>query len=274
MRLSFLVGSIVVAALIILTILFWPGEQPDEISVEPAPAPVEAPVIDEITPDQEAIAPVEQADMEPVPQAPVKPEIILPELHESDELVRQTLSRWPVPDAVLQRGDLLARLAVVITNAADGLVPRRQIGFLVPGEKFQIVEVGEQIFLDPRSYTRYDGYLSLLESVPAGELADFLAMFDALLQQALGQLGERRTMRDLLAQAARRVNELPDLPERVELLQPKVMYQYADPDLEGLPDFEKQILRMGPANVARLQAYISRLQAAYPPPSGPPRGGS
>lgn len=264
MRLSFLIGGIVVAALIILAVRFWPGEQAAEISVEPAPAPVEAPVVEEITQNREAVVPVEQVEFEPEPQAPVEPQIMLPALHESDDLVRQTLSEWAVPDTVLARGDLLARLAVVVANAADGSVPRRQIGFLAPGEKFQIIKVGEQIFLDPRSYARYDTYLSLLESVPAGDLAEFLAMFDPLLQQALVQLGEQRTMGELIAQAALRVNELPDLPERVELIQPKVMYQYADPELEGLPDFEKQILRMGPTNVVRLQAYISRLQAAYP----------
>lgn len=264
MRISFVIGGFVIVGLIILTVRFWPVQQAAETFVEPAPAPVKAPAIEESAQRREALAPVEQVELEPESTAPVEPQVSLPELHESDALVRQTLSEWAMPDNVSQLGDLLARLAVVVANAAEGSVPRRQIGFLAPGEKFQIIKVGERVFLDPRSYARYDAYLLLLESVPAGELAEFLSLFDPLLQQALLQLGEQRTMAELIARAALRVTELPDLPERVELIQPKVMYQFADPELEGLPDFEKQILRMGPTNVGRLQAYISRFQAAYP----------
>jgi len=44
-------------------------------------------------------------------------------------------------------------------------------------------------------------------------------------------------------------------------VQPKVFYEYADPALEGLKPLQKQALRMGPSNVRRLKAYLTRLRA-------------
>ena len=47
----------------------------------------------------------------------------------------------------------------------------------------------------------------------------------------------------------------------VELIQPKVFYEYADPALEGLSPLQKQALRMGPENVTRLKAYLTTLRS-------------
>ncbi len=47
------------------------------------------------------------------------------------------------------------------------------------------------------------------------------------------------------------------------------MYEYADRTLEALTPAQKQLLRMGPANVARIQAKLREFQAALaiPPPA-------
>ena len=46
-----------------------------------------------------------------------------------------------------------------------------------------------------------------------------------------------------------------------ELVQPKVLYEYADPALENLPPLEKQLLRLGPKNLKRLKTYLVRLRS-------------
>jgi hypothetical protein len=40
------------------------------------------------------------------------------------------------------------------------------------------------------------------------------------------------------------------------------MYEYADRKLEALTPAQKQLLRMGPSNVARIQAKLREVQAA------------
>jgi len=45
-------------------------------------------------------------------------------------------------------------------------------------------------------------------------------------------------------------------------VQPKVFYRYADDELEALSALQKQVLRMGPGNVKRLQTYLQAFQIA------------
>ena len=56
MRISFVIGGFVIVGLIILTVRFWPGEQAAETFVEPAPAPVNAPAIEESAQRREALS--------------------------------------------------------------------------------------------------------------------------------------------------------------------------------------------------------------------------
>ena len=43
-------------------------------------------------------------------------------------------------------------------------------------------------------------------------------------------------------------------------MQSNVLYEYADPALESLPPLQKQLLRMGPDNLDRLQGYLRELR--------------
>ena len=56
---------------------------------------------------------------------------------------------------------------------------------------------------------------------------------------------------------------VPVLRGDIELVQPKVLFEYADPALEGLTDLQKQVLRMGPDNVERLQTYLRSMREDY-----------
>ena len=47
----------------------------------------------------------------------------------------------------------------------------------------------------------------------------------------------------------------------IALVQPNVMYRYADPALEALSPGQKTLIRMGPANEAVLKARLRELKA-------------
>ena len=46
----------------------------------------------------------------------------------------------------------------------------------------------------------------------------------------------------------------------IELVQPKVYYLFADPKLESLKPLQKQLLRMGPQNLARIKSYLMQVK--------------
>ena len=73
-------------------------------------------------------------------------------------------------------------------------------------------------------------------------------------------------MAALVHAVVQRVHQVPVIDKDIELLRPSVIYIYADAELEALPSFEKQLLRMGPQRVSRVQSYVAQFAAAYPAP--------
>jgi hypothetical protein len=256
MRIAFLMGGVALAVMIIAAFEYGPDwladEPPGEQALSP-PAAVAGPVVEP------------EAELPLLPEVPIpvpKPAVELPELNASDPFVQDQLAGFGLPDLWLDREDLVRRLAVVIDNAPRGEYPRRQLGFLAPTGKFQTIERGERVFIDPASYARYDVYLDILERIEPQTLADTLLLLQPMVSEGLTELGNQNSMVTQIHVAVSRISELPMLTEEVELLQPKVFFEYADPALEALSPLQKQVLRMGPANVRRLQSYLRDLQIA------------
>jgi hypothetical protein len=222
-----------------------------------APAVVVEPEVPVEPPPRQVLPPPPE-----IPPPAPEPVVALPDLNVSDEFVLEQLAAFDLPGAWLEREDLIRRLAVVIDNAQRGEYPRRQLGFLAPAGKFQVLERGDRLFVDPASYARYDVYLDLLEQIQPQTLADMLLLLQPLVSQGLTELGNQKSMTTQIHVAISRLTELPQLVGDVELVQPKVFYQYADAELEGRSPLQKQVLRMGPVNVQRLQVYLRTLQVA------------
>ena len=247
---------IVLAAVLVIGWALWPtGDEvpppePETTDVSPPPA----------TPRQPA-TPQDQPRDQPLPQT--EPEVVVPPLEDSDAFVRERLEPLDLPEPWIEQSDLVRRLAVAAENATRGEYPRRQLAFLAPRGQFKVEERNERIFLDPQSYDRYDRYVEEIESVDPARLAGVLRTLDPLVEDALVEVGVEAPPGEVFEAAIREVLEVPVLEGdgRVELIQPNVMYQYADPELESLSPLKKQVLRMGPENVQRLQGYLRRLAA-------------
>jgi hypothetical protein len=245
----------VVAVLVIAWLLLRPLGEPDGVAPDPtgvverqtypAPARPAAPA--------EPLAP--DAKLEPEAQ------VELPSLEDSDPFVREYLEAMDLPRPWLDQGAYVRRFAVLAENASRGLVPRRQLAFLAPNEPFVIAQRDDRLFIDPVSYTRYDGYVARLEGIAPDRLASLLSTLDPLVEAALLEVGVDAPPGAVLTEAMRQALSVPVLDGEVELVQPGVMYQFADPELEALPQFHKQLLRMGPNNLTRFQAYLRQLSA-------------
>lgn len=268
MRSSYLIAALVGAAIIILGLTWFlrTGEEPPAAPMAPGEAegqatePARTPVM--------PTTPAEQVRTE-TPPSPgfTEPAFTLPGLNDSDEFVRERLPE-ALPETLRDRDDLLRRAAVVLENGTRGEIPKRQLSFLAPEGLYPVQELtvpGQdrpRFFVDPAGYARYDRYLELLEAMPPEEMAGLLRDAEPLLGEALAELGTDVTMTEAVREAVDQMLAVPVLRGDVELVQPKVLYEYADPALEGLTDLQKQVLRMGPDNVERLQAYLRTLRTA------------
>lgn len=263
MRNGFLIGGLLLAVAIValwqLGSWFTSNDQ-DEVEALPVPQPI-VEVAEPGLPD-----PVEQpvlrdtlSDDEPSSDAAA--ELILPELNASDAFIKNELALFSLPVNWLDREDLLRRLAVVVDNAARGEYPRGQLGFLAPAEKFKVIENSQGVFLDSLNYRRFDSYLDILEGVDPGLLATLLEQMAPLVDEALAELGNQDDSQPQILSAIEQILDVPHVTGDIELIQPKVFYEYANPSLEALSPLQKQVLRLGPTNIARLKEYLEALRS-------------
>lgn len=222
--------KLAIAAAIVLAVgagayLLWRRPPP-----EPAPAPPAA---------------------APAPQV-AAPDLPLPPPADSDAQLRKLFSPLsPQIAAWLSQTDLLARSVVVIDNLAEGVSPRRELGFLAPRGRFE-----------PGQFARYDGFAAAIDSIDAKGLAAALRTLHPLLNAAYHKLGyPDREVNDVLGRALSRLAAAP-VVEKPELKLKGALFVYVDQTLEDLPAVEKHLLRMGPRNQRLVQAKAAELRAA------------
>ena len=198
----------------------------------------------------------------------------LPSPAASDSLVRawmEGLSSHPRLAEWLATDDLVRRFVRAVVSVALGRSPHSELEFMGPDEAFRVRRAGDTVFVDPDSYHRYDGVAETFTALDTGAAARLYGRLRPLFQEAYRDLGYGEGSFD--AEMARAVEELeavpvPDGP--VELL-PKggTRYAFADPRLERLDPAQKQLLRMGPGNVRRVQGKLEDLAEALGLPTLP-----
>lgn len=213
------------------------------------------------------------------PPTPALPETVaLPPLGESDALVRELvgrLSAHPQLAVWLGADQLARRFVVLVVNVMAGENPRPNLRFLEPRERLAVLQRGSATVIDPASYARFDAFAAGIDSLDEAGSARVYRLLTPLFEAAFRELGHPEGGFDrALAAAARPLLEVPvlegDLAVRPVQRVTRV-YEYVDPRLEELSLPQKQLLRMGPRNVRRLQAKLRALSAALglPLPAGP-----
>ena len=228
---------------------WWQGSSPPakQAATEPVPQP-------------EHVGPMENGE---VPAAPDAQRAALPALDASDDYVREQVG--PLSPSMadwLKQDDLVRRFAAIVDVARQGDYPRRQLAFLTPAAKFPVQQQDDRILLDPAGYQRFDGFVDIATSIEPQRAVGVLRTLSPLLVQALMELGAKDPDPLLaLRQSIDQALATPDVEGEIELVQPKVYYQFADAKLEALPPLQKQLIRMGPQNLARIKSYLTQVKS-------------
>lgn len=189
----------------------------------------------------------------------------LPPLDESDTDVIGGLTEIFGQDAVMRHivpERLVRNIVVTLDN-----VPRQQMAlnqrplqpttgeFLTSGEEDAIV-------LAPENYARYEPFVALVSNLDAKTLVSFYRGLEPLFQQAYEELGHPD------ASFATRLNEIiehllqtPTPRGDIALVQPSVLYRYADERLEKLSAGQKLLIRMGVDNATVIKGKLREIQA-------------
>jgi len=162
----------------------------------------------------------------------------------------ESISANPLVRRLLGDGDLVRRWAIVTENIAGDVVPRKPLAALAPAEAFSVVRRGGAIFVDPRSYRRYDAVGDAVGSIDPNAFVLAYSALRPALETAYRGLGYPEGSIDrVTARALARLERTSPRDGEIELVEgPGTTYLYADPGLESLGDVEKQLLRTGPRN--------------------------
>jgi hypothetical protein len=224
-----------------------------------------------------ATAPAEAPPASPEPLGSDRLVVDVPELNASDALVRELvrqISAHPLVAAWLARDGLIRNFTVVVSNIAEGATPVKHLALLRPSARFQVVERGDALYLDPQSYERYTDLAGAFASVNATDAAKLYATLKPRIEEANSELGAPAGSFDAtLERAIVRLLQTPVVttPIRVE---PSggIGYGFSDDRLEALTAAQKQLLRMGPDNVRVVQKTLRDMALALgiPPSRLPP----
>ncbi|MDX1491472.1 MAG: DUF3014 domain-containing protein [Pseudohongiellaceae bacterium] len=221
-----------------------------EVPVAAQPTPVEPPV--EIAPEPE-----------PEPVEEVVEAIPLPSLNESDSFLLEQLASFELGSRLLEvvNAEQIARQFVVfVENVSQGSLPQLDYPIKRLSQSMAVREIDDNLYeMEAGSFKRYDAMVSTLVAVDPQAAMALYELAKPLLQEAYAEIGYRnRDFDNAMLGAIDTVINARTAPGPYQLVKPKVMYVYADAEIESMNAVEKQLLRMGPDNAAKLKAALAR----------------
>ncbi len=225
---------------------------------KPAAAP-EAAKAEEVAQPPAAATPAGPADLSPL----VLPSVAL---DESDPTVRE-FARAVSTDARfgqwIQTKELVRKFVVTVDNVANGLSPKPHVDFFSPEGGFKVLSGPGETSVDESGYARYDPVADVFVSLDTPATVRLYRGLKPLIRQAYRDLGyPDAEFEETLVKAMAELLATPVVKGRLRLEKKVVSYALVDPNLEGLSAAQKQLLRMGPKNVERIQKKILELAAA------------
>ena len=184
----------------------------------------------------------------------------------SDESFRDTVGEvadHPLAVQVLRRPDLVRALTAAVLEVTEGRSPKKRFGYLEPRAAFDVR--GDLLYLRalPESYARYDPLVNAFLAIKAADLVEVYALFEPLFDDAYAELGYPGEDFDpVIVRAIDLLLEVPVLTKEPALVPRAKTYAFEDPALEELLGSQRQLLRMGPRNVERVQQHLLELRAA------------
>jgi hypothetical protein len=246
---------VVMLGCIAAVIVFW-------LKQEPAPLPPAAPAQ---PPPPVAAAPEIRHPIEEArggePYKDAKP---LPALAVSDAAMQNTLADLfgaATFDNIFYPDQIVHRFVATIDNLPRKTVPPRYMpvkpaqGPLITAGKDESMSIGAD------NAARYAPYIRMADAIDARKLVATYVYFYPLMQEDYRNLGyPKGYFNDRLIEAIDDMLAAPEAPATVALVQPKVLYQYADPDLEARSAGQKIMMRMGSENAAKVKAKLQEIR--------------
>ncbi len=251
---------VMVAAVVLAGLLVWRGTHAPRPAAVPPAAQPEAP---------QAAAPAPATPKYPFESAAVPPpdaSAPLPALADGDAALQTALAGLftAVPlDRVFYLEQIGPRFVATIDNLPRQTVALQKMPVKPVGGTVETAQSDGRILLRADNAARYAPYLRVMEQADTRRLVQTYVHFYPLLQKAYEDLGyPNGYFNDRLVEVIDHLLATPEVPAPVELVQPKVLYEFADPSLEQRSAGQKILIRMGPVDESRVKAKLRDIRRA------------
>ena len=211
----------------------------------------------------------------PPPPAPPVPEVRqvlavpaatppLPSLAGSDDFVLDALAGLinnPSLTSLFYTERIVHRIVATIDNLPGRRAPMSVMPVgPVPG-KFITTGTADTLSMSSENAARYLPYVKIAEAINPKKLVGLYVRLYPLFQQAYENLGyPKKYFNDRLIVVLDDLLAAPDIKDPVKLVQPKVYYQYADPDLEARSIGQRILMRTGGKNEAIVKTWLHEIR--------------
>ena len=156
---------------------------------------------------------------------------------------------------------IIHNIVVTIDNLPNQSLPVNAMPITpVPGNLVVLVADGE-MSMSPTNTARYTPYVRLAGVVNTEKLVALYLRFYPLFQKSYEEIGyPNKYFNDRVIEVIDNLLAAPDIKEPVKLLQPKIVYIYADPDLEGRSIGQRTLMRIGTENEAKVKTKLQEIR--------------
>ena len=261
---------LMVAAVALAAFLLWRGThapEPAPVASAPPSAPAACPAR-ALLPPRSPRYPIESVTPQAAAETP------LPALADSDHSLQDVLASLfagaPL-DRIFHMEQIVPRFVATIDNLPRQTVALSRMAVKPIGGNPDVAQADGRILLRADNATRYQTYVKVMDQVDTQKLLQAYVRYYPLFQKAYEDLGyPNGYFNDRLVEVIDHLLAAPDVPAPVALVQPKVLYEFADQALESRSAGQKILMRMGPVNEARVKVKLRDIRRALTA-QNPPR---
>ncbi len=187
----------------------------------------------------------------------------LPELADSDAALHESLNGvfGRTLDEFLVPKEIVRHLVVTIDNLTRKKTSVQMWPVKPTGGQPVVNGSDQQLTLSKDNFARYEPLMKVVRNTDTRQVAALYKRFYPLFQQAYAELGyPDGYFNNRLVAVIDHLLETPEPQGPIELVQPSVFYQFADPTLEERSAGQKLLIRMGPDNAATIKIKLRELR--------------
>ena len=188
----------------------------------------------------------------------------LPPLEASDSFLIEALATVLGNESLMKifiNKNIIQKMVVTIDNLPSMTAPSKMMPIEMAAGTFMTSGGEDNLVISPDNAERYSHYMKVVDAIDAKILVQHYVRVYPLFQQSYEELGyPNKYFNDRLLFVINDLLAAPDIEEPVKLVQPLVVYKFADSDLEARNIGQRIMMRIGSKNEENLKSKLREIK--------------